>query len=172
MKGTITQDQKNAFERDGITKLPNVIGDELLAKLNRCFDWSVAHPGPIAVGKPEGENINFIDNGNPEAYKMYSDLVLGSGFGAIASELWDSKYVGFFAEEIFFKQGKSRPTYWHQDTVYSPWGVEHWANFWIPLVQMTAEQSIRIVRGSHKGVMYDGTTFNPKVENALTSRWK
>ena len=93
---------------------------------------------------------------------MYSDLVLESNFGAIAAELWDSEYVGFFAEQVFLKQGKSLPTYWHQDTVYWPLGGEHWANFWIPLVEMTKEQSVRIVRGSHKGIMYDGSTFNPK----------
>ena len=158
----ITEQQKTDFENDGIVKLANAIDDKLLAKLIECFEWSIANPGPIAVGKPEGENIHFVDNGNPKAYKMYGDLVLESNFGAIAAELWDSEYVGFFAEEIFLKQGKSLPTYWHQDTVYSPWGGEHWANFWIPLVEMTKQQSIRIVRGSHKGVMYDGTTFNPK----------
>ena len=115
----ITEQQKTDFENDGIVKLPNAIDDELLAKLIECFEWSIANPGPIAVGKPEGENIHFVDNGNPKAYKMYGDLVLESNFGAIAAELWDSEYVGFFAEEIFLKQGKSLPTYWHQDTVYS-----------------------------------------------------
>ena len=161
MEKRLTQHQISDYDQNGIVKLPGIVDDNLLEKLNQCFDWSVANPGPIAVGKPTGENISFIDNGNPAAYEMYSDLVLESGFGHVAAELWNSKYVGFFAEEIFFKKGKSRPTYWHQDTVYSPWGGEHWANFWIPLVSMTAEQSIRIVRGSHKGIMYDGTTFNP-----------
>ena len=109
----VTEQQKTDFENDGIVKLPNAIDDKLLAKLIECYEWSIAHPGPIAVGKPEGENIHFVDNGNPKAYKMYGDLVLESNFGAIAAELWDSEYVGFFAEEIFLKQGKSLPTYWH-----------------------------------------------------------
>ena len=59
-------------------------------------------------------------------------------------------------------QPQADPTFWHQDTVYSQWGGEHWGNFWIPLVEMNAEYAIRVVRGSHKGIMYDGTTFNPK----------
>ena len=161
MDPLLTEQQKLDFEQNGIVKLQNVIDETLMHKLNQCFEWSLANPGPIASGNPSGENINFVDNANPKAYQMYGDLVLESNFGAIASELWGSEYVGFFAEQVFLKQGKSRPTYWHQDTVYWPLGGEHWANFWIPLVQMTKEQSIQIVRGSHKGTMYDGTTFNP-----------
>ena len=162
MSPLLTQQQKLDFEQDGIVKLPNAIDENLLTRLNQCFEWSLANPGPIATGNPSGENINFLDNANPKAYEMYSDLVLESNFGAIAAELWGSEYVGFFAEQVFLKQGKSLPTYWHQDTVYWPLGGEHWANFWIPLVEMNQEQSVRIVRGSHKGIMYDGSTFNPK----------
>jgi len=107
----VTEQQKTDFENDGIVKLTNAIDDKLLAKLIECFEWSIANPGPIAVGKPEGENIHFVDNGNPKAYKMYVELVLESNFGVIAAELWNSEYVGFFAEEIFLKKGKSLPTY-------------------------------------------------------------
>ena len=162
MGSLLTQQQKIDFEQDGIAKLPNAIDENLLARLDQCFEWSLANPGPFAVGNPCGENINFLDNANPKAYQVYGDLVLESNLGAIASELWDSEYVGFFGEQVFLKQGESRPTPWHQDTAYWPLGGEHWANFWIPLVEMTKEQSIQIVRGSHKGIMYDGTTFNPK----------
>ena len=108
MRTSLTKQQISDFEIEGIVKLPDIINDNLVEKLNQCFDWSVANPGPIAVGKPHGEHINFVDNGNPDAYQMYSDLVLESGFGHIAAELWDSEYVGFFAEEIFFKKFELR----------------------------------------------------------------
>jgi len=156
-----TKEQISNFERDGIVKLPAFIDQDMLGKLNLAFDWSVANPGPFVVGKSKGENVHFVDNGNPDAYRMYSELVLEIGLGHVAAELWNSDYVGFFAEEIYLKKGRSMPSYWHQDTVYSPWGGEHWANFWIPLVSMTADQAIRVVRGSHNGIMYDGITFNP-----------
>ena len=79
----VTEQQKTDFENDGIVKLTNAIDDKLLAKLIECFEWSIANPGPIAVGKPEGENIHFVDNGNPKAYKMYGELVLESNFGSL-----------------------------------------------------------------------------------------
>ena len=101
MSPLLTQQQKFDFEQDGIVKLPNAIEENLLTRLNQCFEWSIANPGPIAVGNPSGDNINFLDNANPKAYKMYSDLVLESNFGAIAAELWDSEYVGFLPSRFF-----------------------------------------------------------------------
>ena len=55
----LSQQQITDYDQDGIVKLPGIINDTLLEKLNQCFDWSVANPGPIAVGKPTGENISL-----------------------------------------------------------------------------------------------------------------
>ncbi len=161
MEFNVTEDQRRALHDDGIAKLSGLVDSTLLDELNACFDWSIDHPGPIAVGKTEGENIFFVDNANPEALPMYQELVAHTPFPRIAADLWSSDYVGYLAEEVFWKKGKSIQTLWHQDTVYSPWGGEHWCNVWIPLVEMSADYAIRVVRGSHQGVMYDGTTFNP-----------
>lgn len=157
----LTEAHRSAFAEDGIVKLAGAIDQTLLADLQSCWDWSVRHPGPIAVGKPEGDEIFFVDNGNPDARSMYESVVGRSPFPRLAADLWQSSFVGFFAEEVFWKTGGARETFWHQDTIYSPWGGEHWCNFWIPFDAMTGEQSIRVVRGSHLGRMYDGTTFNP-----------
>ena len=157
----VTETQKKAFAEEGIVKLPSLISSDLLAELNTCFDWSVAHPGPIASGRTDRENFSFVDNGNPEAKPMYDELVTRSGLGHVVAELWGCKYVGYFAEEIFWKKGKADPTFWHQDTAYQPWSGPHWGNLWIPLISMNTQQSIQVVKGSHKGIQYDGTTFNP-----------
>ena len=93
---------------------------------------------------------------------MYEQVIADSALASLAADLWQSKYVGFLAEEVFYKKGRAAPTLWHQDTSYGPWIGPHWVNFWIPLVAHPAEYAIQVVRGSHKGVMYDGTTFNPK----------
>lgn len=161
---SITDDQKHALKEDGIVKLPGLIDSSLLKELNKCFDWSISNHGPIASFSKinnSDEDISFVDNGNPDAKQMYDDLIARSGFGSVIAELWNSKYVGYFAEEIFWKKGKTGPTVWHQDTAYQPWRGEHWCNLWIPLVGMDSEQSIQIVKESHKGIQYDGTTFDP-----------
>jgi len=158
----VTENHRSALRDDGIVKLPGLVDSTLLDDLKACFEWSIGHPGPIAEGKSEGENILFVDNANPAARPMYEKMVASAPFGRVAAELWGSQYVGYYAEEVFWKKGKTEKTFWHQDTVYAPWRGEHWCNFWIPLCEMTAEQAIRVVRGSHQGIMYDGTTFNPE----------
>ena len=75
MEVHITKDQQRTFADDGIVKLPGLISAALLDEIRACFEWSIAHPGPIASGKTEGENISFVDNGNPDAKPMY-DLSL------------------------------------------------------------------------------------------------
>ena len=57
MRTSLTKQQISDFEIEGIVKLPGIVNDNLLEKLNQCFDWSVANPGPIAVGKPTGEKM-------------------------------------------------------------------------------------------------------------------
>ena len=60
MESSVSLQQKVDFERDGIVKLQSVIDENLLAKLNQCFEWAVANPGPLAYGSPNGENVNTI----------------------------------------------------------------------------------------------------------------
>ena len=162
MNYIITEELKKTFAEDGMVKLPGLIDLDLLAELNACFEWSVAHPGPFAHGRTDSVDFSFVDNGNPEAKPMYDEIVARSGFGKVVAELLDSQYIGYFAEEIFWKKGKADPTFWHQDTAYQRWSGEHWCNLWIPLTSMSADQSVQVVKASHRGVQYDGTTFNPK----------
>ena len=99
----ITEDQKKSFVEDGIVKLPGLINPALLKELNVCFEWSIAHPGPIASGRTDRPDFSFVDNGNPEAKSMYDEIVARSGFGEVVAELLNSQYMGYFAEEIFWK---------------------------------------------------------------------
>ena len=162
MSFSVTAEQRRAFQEDGIVKLPGVVDSRLLDELNSCFEWAVRHPGPTLIGDAEGDEFSFVDLGNPAGRAMYEKLIADSPFGRIASDLWQSEFVGFLSEEVFWKKGKAHQTFWHQDTPYAPWSGEHWANFWIPLCDHPADYAIKVVRGSHKGIMYDGTTFNPR----------
>ncbi|TDI89992.1 MAG: phytanoyl-CoA dioxygenase [Chloroflexi bacterium] len=161
MSFSVTAEQERAFQEDGIVKLHGVVDSRLLDELSCCFDWAVRHPGPTLSGDAEGDEFSFVDLGNPAGRMMYEKLIANSPFGRIAADLWQSEFVGFLSEEVYWKKGKADQTFWHQDTPYVPWRGEHWANFWIPLCDHPADYAIKVVRGSHKGIMYDGTTFNP-----------
>lgn len=159
MSNAVTPEQRKTFQRDGVVKLPGVIDGALLDELNRCFDRSVSDPTARAFGNAEGDEFSFVDYDNRANRSMYEQMLERSPFGRIAAGLWESAFVGFLCEELFWKKGKAEATRWHQDTSFLPWAGAHWANFWIPLVSHTARYGIRVVRGSHKGIMYDGTTF-------------
>ena len=159
MSFRVTAEQRNAFDEDGVVKLTGAVDPALLEELNSCFEWAVRHPGPVLFGNSEGDTFTFVDFDNPENRSIYEKVIARSAFGRIAADLWQSNFVGFLCEEVFWKKGKTAKTFWHQDTSYLPWGGEHWANFWIPLCPHAADYAIKVVRSSHKGTMYDGTTF-------------
>jgi hypothetical protein len=105
MSFEISDSHRSAFAQDGIVKLEGAINSELLKQVQTCWDWSVAHPGPIATGKQDTDQVFFVDNGNPDARTMYESLVNHSPFPRMAADLWQSKFVGFVAEEVFWKKG-------------------------------------------------------------------
>ena len=142
MSFSVTAEQRCAFQEDGIVKLPGVVDSRLLDELNSCFEWAVRHPGPTLIGDAEGDEFSFVDLGNPAGRAMYEKLIADSPFGRIAADLWQSEFVGFVSEEVFWKKGKADQTFWHQDTPYAPWRGEHWANFWIPLCDHPADYEL------------------------------
>jgi len=162
MSYEITEEHRQTFQDDGIVKLPGVLDSALLDELNACFDWAVQNPGPTRIGDTKGDEFTFVDLGNPAGRQRYEEAITHGPFAQIAGDLWQSEFVGFLTEEVFWKKGKAERTFWHQDTPYAPWGGAHWANFWMPLSAHPAEYAIQVVRGTHTGVMYDGTTFNPQ----------
>jgi ectoine hydroxylase-related dioxygenase (phytanoyl-CoA dioxygenase family) len=103
---------------------------------------------------------SFVDNSNPAAKPKLDAMMAEMPFGQLFSELWGSKHVWYFAEEIFLKTGGVGPrTFWHQDTSYLPWGGMHWGNAWISFESVPKSNALEIVRGSHRGTRYDGPTF-------------
>jgi len=69
-------------------------------------------------------------------------------------------FVWYFAEEVFLKKnGKGGRTPWHQDTSYLPWDGMHWANALISFEPVPKLNALEMIRGSHRGIRYDGTDF-------------
>lgn len=155
---------RQAFSTDGAVLIENCLDDEQLARCREAFDWAVDNPGPHASTSHKGTDWeSHVDNSNPQAKERLDGLVSSLPFGQLFADLWGSDHVWYFAEEIFLKTG-GRPgrTPWHQDTSYLPWAGDHWANAWISFEAVPKENSLEVVRGSHRGTQYDGTTFaNP-----------
>jgi hypothetical protein len=158
------ESKRKAFAEDGAVVIEGCLDQGALAQCREVFDWGIANPGPMVTTMFDGtERKGHVDNANPNAKQRLDDLVSKLPFGKLLAELWGSKHVWYFAEELFLKAGgKAARSSWHQDTSYLPWAGKHWANAWISFEAVPKRNALEIVRGSHNGPRYDGTTFlNP-----------
>lgn len=153
---------RNAFFDNGAALVKGFLNADQLARCREAYDWAVENPGPNASSMFRGTvQQAHVDNANPFAKSRLEELVSSLPFGELFAELWGSKSVWYFAEEVFLKAGgKGSRTAWHQDTSYLPWGGMHWGNAWISFESVPKQNSLEIIRGSHRGPRYDGTTFN------------
>ncbi|WP_399095764.1 phytanoyl-CoA dioxygenase family protein [Streptomyces sp. BBFR2] len=152
---------REAFRDDGAVLLKDCLDTAQLARCKEAYHWAVAHPGPNATRMFNGtEQQSHVDNANPLAKSRLDAMVSSLPFGRLFADLWGSRHVWYFAEEIFLKAGgRSGRTAWHQDTAYLPWAGEHWANAWISFQALPKANALEIIRGSRHGAQYDGTTF-------------
>lgn len=152
---------RQRYLEDGAVLVKDYLNKEQLAQCRAAFDWAVAHPGPHASNIYKGTSQqSYVDNCNPLAKPRLDRLVCEVPFGRLFAELWGSEHVWYFAEEIFLKTGGiGSRTLWHQDTSYLPWAGRHWGNAWISFEPVPKQNALEIIRGSHRGPRYDGTTF-------------
>ncbi|MDH4556229.1 phytanoyl-CoA dioxygenase family protein [Pseudomonas sp. BN417] len=157
----IDQSIREAFRNDGAVLIENCLDQTELAQCYEAFKWNVANPGPYKFQALDGTKLQtHIDNANPAVKDKYDDLVMALPLGKLFQELWGSEHVWYFAEEVFAKEGgKSGRGPWHQDTANLPWAGEHWGNAWITFHKIPKKNSLEIVRGSHRGIQYDGASF-------------
>lgn len=152
---------REAFLNDGAVLVKGLLSKDQLAQCRAAYDWAVENHGPNATRIFDGtEQQSHVDNANPRAKGRLEELVSSLPFGQLFADLWGSEHVWYFAEEIFLKAGgKGSRTPWHQDTSYLPWSGMHLGNAWISFEAIPKRNALEIVRGSHRGTRYDGTTF-------------
>ncbi|MBA6058743.1 phytanoyl-CoA dioxygenase family protein [Pseudomonas juntendi] len=152
---------RKAFHDDGAVLVKGLLNQEQLARCREAYDWSVEHHGPHATRMFAGTTQqSHVDNANPQAKQRLEALVDSLPLGSLFSQIWGSRNVWYFAEEVFLKAGgQGSRTLWHQDTSYLPWAGDHWGNAWISFESVPQRNALEIIRGSHRGPRYDGTTF-------------
>lgn len=151
---------REAMERDGVVHLPGVLDASQLADAQAAFDWTAANPGPFFTQFP-GDEGAWQDLSNPAAYAAYDAMLRRSPIPPLLSALWGGSPVWFMYEQIFSKTGTANRTPWHQDSSYQPVSGEHLAVVWISLDPVPRDQTLEYCRGSHRGPLYNGSSFKP-----------
>ena len=157
------------FRKHGVVFIENALDAKSMAMAQEAYNWSLAHPSPGSgnfVTKDSAATF-YQDLANPQALAPYCKLLEESPAADIAAKLWGTPNVWFIYEQVFLKEGgESRRTPWHQDSSYLPIDGDDIAVVWISFEPVAKENSLEFVRGSHRGVLYDGSRFDPEDDTA------
>jgi len=144
------------LERDGVVMLKGALTADALAKVEAAVEWSLAHPSPSAVRFYPGEPATFFEDRG----KSHAALVREIGLDAMLGALWGVDRLWYLGEQLFLKEGgAARRTPWHQDTSYLRMTGSQLVACWISLDALPKEHCLEFVRGSHKGVLFNGSAF-------------
>ena len=154
---------RERFYDDGVIYWPGALTNESLQLAREAYQWSLDHPGPGAGDIPSKNPGTFYqDLANPEAFSVYETLIKHPDILAIIRKLFSSDHAWFMYEQVFKKYGgDTRRTPWHQDTPYLPVRGHNLAVLWISFDSLDEKTSLEFVRKSHRGILYDGSAFDP-----------
>ena len=147
----VTQDQIDAYTRDGAVLLPGLFAD-WVETIRAGVDRNMREPGPYAAENlKDGEAGRFFDDYcNWQRIPEFTEVIKKSDAAAAAAALMGSAHVQVFHDHVLVKEpGTSKPTPWHQDSPYYFVNGEQTVSFWIP-VDPVREASLRLIAGSHR----------------------
>jgi ectoine hydroxylase-related dioxygenase (phytanoyl-CoA dioxygenase family) len=153
---------RETYERDGVVFLPRALAPKDVAAALKSYEWSLDHPGPGASKIPQKTTSLFYqDLCNLDCLPAYREMLLSSPLPKLIADIWGTADVWFMYEQVFLKEGgESRRTPWHQDASYLAVGGDDLAVAWITFDAQSKEDSLEFVKGSHKGLLYDGSRFD------------
>lgn len=149
-KITITQDQIDAYQRDGVVLIPGLFAEHV-DSLRAGIDRNMAAPGPYASeNERSGETGRFFDDYcNWQRIPEFADTIRTSPAADVAAALMGSQSVQLFHDHVLVKEpGTSMATPWHSDGPYYFVQGRQTVSFWSPL-DPVKEASLRCVAGSH-----------------------
>ena len=151
---------RETYQRDGVVRLPQVLDRRALDAALEAWEWSLAHPAGGGKVAQATDSTFYQDLYNPRVLDGYRDMLEVSPIPEICARLWGTEDVWFMYEQVFLKEGgETRRTPWHQDASYLPVGGLDTAVAWITFDPLTEDDSLEFIPGSHKGALYNGSSF-------------
>lgn len=158
------EEKRAAYQRDGVVHIPGLLNDEQFQAALKSWEWSLENPTPANAPtlKRNGKPFFYADSYNPAVMEGYRDMLEASPIPEACARLWGRDPVWFIYEQVFLKEGgETRRTPWHQDGSYIPMDGEDTAVAWITFDPLSREDSLEFIPGSHRGVMYNTSKFDP-----------
>lgn len=156
------EEARDAFARDGVVFLPQVLSEQDLEAALKAWEWSLANPALGGkVAQANTDSTFYQDLYNPRVLEGYAPMLAASPIPQICARLWGSPDVWFMYEQVFLKEGgDTRRTPWHQDASYLPIGGLDTAVAWITFDALAKDDSLEFVPGSHHATLYNASRFD------------
>lgn len=166
---TISEEQKRALAKDGAIVLRGLFAQEQLEIMREAFEVGIANPSELHGYSFAGtEYETFNDYGNYANRPTHLEAIGKLGLAEMVAELWGSKHVWFYGEEIFIKKGGlGGRSPWHQDTSYFAFDGPQILNIWTSFEPIPAANSLEFVRGSHRTIQYNGSSYNNAKDHTM-----
>jgi ectoine hydroxylase-related dioxygenase (phytanoyl-CoA dioxygenase family) len=153
---------RETFDRDGVVHLPQVLGREWIDLIETGIKRNLLQPGPYSKRLYEGTDREIImDHSNFRVVPEWQILLGESPLAEVVASILGTEHLWLFFDQLWVKEaGSGRRTPWHQDTTSWIADGTHVCGFWMSIDPLPARDSLEFVRGSHKGPLYAGTSFD------------
>ena len=149
----ITVTDPLAHQRDGAVVLRGVFAG-WVDRLREGVERNMREPGPYAtenVKLEEGKGRFFDDYCNWQRIGEFRSFVMESPAAELAGSLMQSISAQIFHDHVLVKEpGTPKQTPWHQDMPYYCVDGAQTVSYWIPLDPVTTDNTLRLVKGSHR----------------------
>lgn len=154
-------DAAQSLAADGAVCLPAALNEAEISLVENAFEWMIAHPGPGAEYRYTHEPAKFYEStGYAPQEPVMRDIFEHTAVLDLVRALYGSERVWYLGEQLFWKHGgHARRTPWHQDLSYLPFAGDSLIGLWISLGDLPREACLEFVRGSHRGVLYNGASY-------------
>ncbi|MGR3492835.1 MAG: phytanoyl-CoA dioxygenase family protein [Shimia sp.] len=144
----ITDDQTNAFQRDGCVMIPGAFA-AWVETIAEGIAQNMAAPGPYASENAVTEGRFFDDYCNWTRIPAFERIIRDSPAADLARRAMRSSKAQFFHDHVLVKEsGTPKPTPWHQDGPYYFVEGAQTVSMWIPIDPVDTA-SLRLIAGSH-----------------------
>ncbi len=159
--GRVSQEQVDAFARDGVVCVRGVFDPAEVARAERAIEEVLRRPGDLALtaSRPEDPGRFVEDFCRWTDVPEVADLALHSRVPEIAAALLRSPRVRLYHDHVLVKEGgTAQRTPWHQDQPY--YNVDgRGVSAWIPVDPVPLAGSLELLAGSHAGPWLMPRTF-------------
>ncbi|MCS5689934.1 MAG: phytanoyl-CoA dioxygenase family protein [Actinomycetota bacterium] len=160
----VTDQERDAYRRDGAVPLRGVVDGDWLEILEAGVERDISEPGPFFHGYVPDNGVGKF-HGNIRLWENDSELGRFCTSGplvSVAAQLFESSKVNLFYDQLFVKeQGTENRTRWHNDLPYWPIRGSQIMSFWVALDDVTLDSgALEFLKASHLAdIWYQPETF-------------